>query len=72
MFETLKRFFFHSWYPGDAKHYWKAYRFFGGGAITSPYPMDEGEAVDWVSGTVKGEIAYIDRELGFIFYRPRE
>jgi hypothetical protein len=71
MFEILKRFLFHSWYNTD-RHYWKAYRFHGGGTITSPKPMDEGEAVDWVSGTIKGEVAFIDRECGFIFYRPRE
>lgn len=51
------------------KHYWTAIRMQGGGSITSPYEMQEWEALIWVSEQLGGEIAFIDREVGFIFYR---
>lgn len=54
------------------RHYWRAIRFNGGGQLQSPEPMTESEAADWISKYVKGEIAFIDRECGFIFYRPKE
>jgi hypothetical protein len=69
MFEFLKRFLFHSWYNID-RHPWRAIRFQGGGTILSPRDMTEQEAVDWVSNSM-GEVAFIDRECGFIFYRAR-
>jgi len=34
--------------------------------------MTESEACIWVGNVIKGEIAFIDREAGFIFYRPKE
>jgi hypothetical protein len=72
MFQFLKRLFFHAWTPEPPPHMWKAYRFQGGGIITSPYEMTEDQACMWVANVIKGEVAYIDREMGFIFYRPKE
>jgi hypothetical protein len=72
MFDVLKRFFFHSWFPAEPKHPWRAIRFQGGGTLTSPREMTEQEACDWVANIIKGEVAFIDRECGFIFYRPKE
>lgn len=69
MLKFLKRIFFGVEQP--PRHPWRAIRFRGGGILTSPYEMTEEEACMWVSVIVKGEIAYIDRELGFIFYRPK-
>lgn len=51
-------------------HYWKAIGYHGCGTLRSPEPMNETEALNWVS--VFGNVAYVDRECGFIFYRPKE
>jgi hypothetical protein len=51
-------------------HYWKAFRFQGGGTLISPVPMNEVDALKWVSAF--GSVAFVDRECGFIFYRPKE
>lgn len=67
MFNFLKR-----WFTNPSHRYWTAYRFHGGGIITSSRAMTEDEAVQWVSTVVKGEVAYIDRDYGFIFYRPKD
>lgn len=67
MINFLKRLF-----SKTPRHHWHAIRFHGGGRITTPYRMSEPEACSWVSNAIKGEIAYIDRECGFIFYRPKE
>ena len=53
------------------RHSWRAYRYHGG-ELHSPRAMTEEEACDWVSNLLKGDITFIDRECGFIFYRPRE
>jgi hypothetical protein len=67
MFDFLKR-----WLSHPPRHYWTAHRFHGGGVITTPDIMSEEEAVHWIATVIKGEVAYIDREHGFIFYRPKE
>ena len=54
------------------RHYWRVFRFHGGGVLMTPKPMTEQEAVDWTASAIKGEVAYVDRECGFIFYRPKE
>jgi hypothetical protein len=54
--------------PDEVPHMWRAVRMHGGGAITSPYEMQEWEALIWMS-QMKTEIIYIDREVGIIFYR---
>jgi hypothetical protein len=64
--------FFRRWFKREPAHPWRAIRFHGGGIINSPYDMTESEAMKWISVAVKGEVAYIDREYGFIFYRPKE
>lgn len=71
MFKFLKRLFFHAWTPSEPPHMWKAIRQGGGGMITTPYEMREWEAMAWVSDVIKGEIMFVDRECGFIFYRPK-
>lgn len=55
------------WISTNLRHPWRAVRFGGGGTLSSPEDMTEQEAVDWISKF--GEIMYIDREHGFIFYR---
>lgn len=71
MFRILPAWFGHLFTPKEPRHPWRVYRFHGGGELLSP-PMTEAEACEWVSIRIKGEIAYIDRECGFIFYRPKE
>jgi hypothetical protein len=71
VFDFLKRLFFPAFGPKPGKHMWKAIRMGGGGLISSPYEMFEWEALVWVSDVIKGEIAFVDREVGFIFYRPK-
>jgi hypothetical protein len=51
-------------------HIWKAFGYHGAGTVISPRPMDESEALAWVA--TFGSVAYVDREAGFIFYRPKE
>jgi hypothetical protein len=48
-------------------HYWTAIAFHGGGTVVSPKPMNEAQALAWVA--TFGNVAYVDRETGFIFYR---
>lgn len=69
VFEIAKTWYFAQRAP---RHHWKAIRFHGGGIIVTPYKMNEKEALWWVTNAIKGEVAYIDREYGFIFYRPKE
>lgn len=64
--------FFRRLFSGPPRHPWKAYRYQGGGVLTSPGDMTEAEALNWVSNIIKGDVSYIDRECGFIFYRPKE
>jgi hypothetical protein len=52
------------------KHYWKAYGYHGVGNLVSPKPMNEAAAIKWISEF--GNVAFVDREAGFIFYRPKE
>jgi hypothetical protein len=51
------------------KHIWRAIRMQGGGSAVSPYEMEYWEALIWISEQVRGEIVFVDREVGFIFYR---
>jgi hypothetical protein len=51
-------------------HPWRAIGYYGAGTIQSPRDMDEADALAWVSQF--GNVAYVDREAGFIFYRPKE
>lgn len=48
---------------------WKYIRYQGGGSIEGPYPMTEAEAMEFCRSM--GVVAYVDREHGFIFYRPK-
>lgn len=52
------------------KRVWTCIRFFGGGKMDTPYPMTELVATVWLA-KMNGEVAYIDRENGYIFYKPR-
>lgn len=56
--------------PPITVHYWKAYGYHGVGNLTTPEPMSEANAIKWVSEF--GNVAYVDKEAGFIFYRPKE
>jgi hypothetical protein len=69
---NILKLFFPSFFSTESRHPWRAIRMQGGGMLNSPRDMTEEEACEWVSHIIKGEIAYIDRECGFIFYRPKE
>lgn len=56
----------------EVPHHWKAIRAHGGGTLETYHPMTEAEAIRWVSEMIQGEILFIDRECGFIFYRSKE
>lgn len=47
---------------------WKYVRYQGGGALDGPREMDEAEAIEFCRSL--GAVAYVDRQQGFIFYRP--
>jgi hypothetical protein len=64
--------FFRRLFSKEPRHPWRAIRFHGGGIISSPFDMTESEAIMWVANAIKGEVAFVDREAGFIFYRPKE
>jgi len=51
------------------KHFWKAIAYHGAGTLSSPKPMTEPQALAWVAAF--GSVSYVDREAGFIFYRPK-
>lgn len=69
LIRNLLRWFQSLWIDANLRHPWRAIRYQGGGTLTSPKDMTEQEAVDWVSKI--GEIMFIDREHGFIFYRAK-
>jgi hypothetical protein len=52
------------------RHAWRAFGYHGSGTVYSPTVMNEQEALAWVA--TFGNVAYVDREAGFIFYRPKE
>lgn len=54
--------------PLELPRIWQLCRFQGGGNITTPRPMLEDEATEYA--TTLGSILWIDRDHGFIFYRP--
>jgi hypothetical protein len=56
--------------PPILSHPWRALGYYGAGTIKSPRDMTEQEAIEWVSSF--GNVAYVDPEAGFIFYRPKE
>jgi hypothetical protein len=62
--------FFHFRSP-PAKRIWNCVRYYGGGSLTSPKPMTLEEVTQWLANDMHVEIAYIDHEHGFIFYRPK-
>jgi hypothetical protein len=47
---------------------WQLCRYQGGGKIYTPSPMHEEDAIEFASNL--GSVLWIDREHGFIFYRP--
>lgn len=55
-------------YPPNTR-IWKYHRYEGGGVIAAPHPMTEAEAIDFCRSL--GPVMYVDREHGFIFYRPK-
>jgi hypothetical protein len=54
------------------KHIWKFYGYHGQGNLVTPYPMSERQALRWLKSSVDGAVTYIDREAGFIFYKPKQ
>jgi hypothetical protein len=50
---------------------WKFVRYYGGGGFTAPHPMTLREATKYIGQECNAEVGHIDRECGFIFYRPR-
>lgn len=52
----------------DIKRIWGCVRFGGGGTVYTPRPMTEEQAFQFCCSL--GAVAYVDRNKGFIFYRP--
>lgn len=50
------------------RRHWTFIRFAGGGSVQAPKLMTESQALDFCKGL--GLVVYVDRERGFIFYRP--
>jgi hypothetical protein len=85
MFKFLKFRFLPGWFPrfriyklfdeiiiepkAITTHYWRAIAYHGAGTLISPSAMNETDALAWVA--TFGNIAFVDREAGFIFYRPK-
>jgi hypothetical protein len=47
---------------------WQCCRYQGGANVYTPHPMSEEDAIEFASAL--GSILWVDREHGFIFYRP--
>lgn len=60
------------WRASRRKYIWKCYAYYGGGQLVTPRPMRSDQAVKWLKRMVDGSVAYIDHEVHFIFYKPRQ
>lgn len=59
-------------HPGPPeRRIWKCIRFHGGGQLVSPRKMSIEEVTQWLAHENNCEIAHIDYECSFIFYKPR-
>lgn len=54
---------------GAYRFTWQCVQFGGGASVTTPKPLTEEEACEWVSKL--GAIAYVDKQRHKIFYRAR-
>lgn len=61
-------YFYHIRQP--KRRVWRCFRFHGGGVLDTPRPMTLEQATRWL-GISGMEVAHVDYEHGFIFYRPR-
>lgn len=60
------------WYwPRADRRIWKCVRYQGGGSVVTPRSMTIEEATRWLGRDNNGEVMHVDRDRGFIFYRPR-
>jgi hypothetical protein len=51
---------------------WRCYRDGGGGALITPKPMTQENAVAWVGHVVSAEVFHVDFEHRMIFYRSKQ
>lgn len=58
-------------HPGQDRHIWRCVRYQGGGVLVTPKAMTLAEATDWLGKCANVEVAHVDTNYGFIFYRPR-
>lgn len=59
-------------WPGrEPKRIWRCFRYQGGGALVSPGEMTIKEATAWLGHDCNAEVAHVDYNNAFIFYRPR-
>lgn len=58
-------------HPGPEKRYWRCVRYQGGGVLTTPKKMTLAQVAEWLGKTANVEIAHVDENYGFVFYRPR-
>lgn len=60
-------------WPGhrQEKRIWRCIRYQGGGSLVSPGEMTLVEVTRWLAQDCNAEVAHVDNEHGFIFYRPR-
>lgn len=56
--------------PATTLRYWRLYRYMGGGHTDLPEPMTEAHALQ--AALEFGSVMHVDREHGFIFYRPKQ
>jgi len=61
--------YWHHFREKPLRRYWSYFRYQGGGVLKPPKLMTELEAVEWIAKN-RAEVTYIDRDHGFIFYRP--
>jgi hypothetical protein len=64
-----------AWRESRLKHFWVCHGYKNGagiGHLHTPRPMTEAQAVKWLRDTTEGTITFIDRTVGFIFYKPKD
>lgn len=57
--------------PREEKRIWRCFRYQGGGGLVSPGEMTLKEATRWLGHDCNAEVAHVDYDNAFIFYRPR-
>jgi hypothetical protein len=58
-------------HPGPDRRIWRCVRYQGGGVLVSPRRMSLEEVTQWLAESANVEVAHVDENYGFVFYRPR-